>query len=77
MEKELLIEIRDLLKEILNNNNVLPQLVYAREIEENYKINLNKADELCKKYGTNIGGLCIEKTKLQEVFHNADLNFFD
>lgn len=77
MEKELLIEIRDLLKQLIENQTALPRMVYAKEIEENYKINLNKADELCKKYGTNIGGLCIEKTKLQEVFHNADLSLLD
>lgn len=77
MEKELLIEIRDLLKQLIENQTALPRMVYAKEIEENYKINLNKANEFCFKYGTKFGGYCIENTKLQEVLHNADLSLLD
>lgn len=77
MSDELLIEIRDLLKEIDTNQNSLPRMVYAKEIKQNYPINLNKATEFCKKYGTNLGGWCIESTKLQEVLHNADGNLFE
>ena len=76
MKEKLLIEIRDLLSKLCNKNN-LPVLIYAKEIANNYKINLNKATEFCQKYGTNFGGWCIESTKFQEILHNADKNLFD
>lgn len=69
-------EIKTILKE-LYKKDMLPHLVYAKEISENYKINLNKATEFCKKYGTNFGGWCIESKKFQEVLHNAEGNLFE
>ena len=77
MTDDLLIEIRDLLKEIKTNKNSLPKLLYAKQIAENYKVNLNKATEFCQRYGTNFGGWCIESTKFQEILHNADSNLFE
>lgn len=57
----LLVEIRDLLKEQCTNaSNDLPNLIYAKDIEQNYRVNLNKATEFCKRYGINFGGWCIE-----------------
>lgn len=50
--KKILIEIRDLLSKLCSKNN-LPVLIYAKEIANNYKVNLNKATEFCQKYGTN------------------------
>lgn len=77
MTDELLIEIRDLLKEINTNQNTLPKLLYAKQIAENYSVNLNKATEFCQKYGINFGGWCIETTKFQEILHNSNGNLFD
>lgn len=74
--KKILIEIRDLLLNLCNKSD-LPRLIYAKEIANNYKVNLNKATEFCQKYGTNFGGWCIENTKFQEILHNADKNLFD
>lgn len=73
----LLVEIRDLLKEQCTNiSNDLPNLIYAKEIEQHYRVNLNKATEFCKKYGINFGGWCIESTKLREILHNKNGNLF-
>lgn len=77
MTEQLLTEIRDLLKELCNNQNSLPRMIYAKEIANNYSVNLNKATEFCKKYGTKFGGWCIENTKFQEILHNADSNLFE
>lgn len=76
MADEILIEIRDLLKEIYTNKNQLPKLIYAKEIKENYPVGLNKATELCQKYGINFGGWCIETTRFQEILHNSSGNLF-
>ncbi len=76
MTEKVLIEIRDLLSKLCNKSD-LPRLIYAKEIANNYKVNLNKATEFCKKYGTDFGGWCIESTKFQEILHNADKNLFD
>ena len=56
MANKLLIEIRDLLKEFCTNKNQLPKLLYAKQIAENYSVNLNKATEFCQRYGINFGG---------------------
>lgn len=77
MVDEILIEIRDLLKQIVEKQTDLPRVIYAKEIANKYPVNLNKATELCKKYGTNFGGYCIEVTKFQELLHNADVNLFE
>lgn len=77
MTDELLIEIRDLLQEINTNKNQLPKLLYAKQIAENYSINLNKATEFCQKYGINFGGWCIESEKFQEILHNSNGNIFE
>jgi len=66
-------EIVNLLKDINNNlkelkqKQNLPKLIYAKEIAENYQVNVNKATKFCKKYGTNFGGYCIEQDKFKEV----------
>lgn len=77
MTDELLIEIRDLLKQIITNQNQLPKVLYARHIAENYSINLNKATEFCQRYGIHFGGWCIETTKFQEILHNSNGNLFE
>ena len=74
--EEPLNEIRNLLTELCNKNN-LPVLIYAKEISSNYKVNLNKATEFCQKYGINFGGWCIEITKFQEILHNSKGNLFE
>ncbi len=76
MTDEILIEIRDLLKQIVQKQPKLPKLIYAKEIEKEYPVNLNKATELCKRYGTNFGGYCIEENKLKELLHNANGDLF-
>ena len=76
MSYVLLIKIRDLIKELCNNQNNLPKLLYAKDIAENYSINLNKATEFCQKYGINFGGWCIETMKFQEILHNGNGNLF-
>ncbi|MBQ8234888.1 MAG: hypothetical protein IJZ36_04850 [Bacilli bacterium] len=76
MTDEILIEIRDLLKQICTKQNQLPKLLYAKEIANNYSINLNKATEFCQRYGINFGGWCIECTKFQEILQNSNGNLF-
>lgn len=74
----LLVEIRDLLKEQCTNaSNDLPNLIYAKDIEQNYRVNLNKATEFCKRYGINFGGWCIESTKFKEIMHDKKGNLFE
>ena len=76
-------EIIKLLKDInqnlvdLKNDKNLPRLIYAKEIAEKYQINRNKATQLCKKYGTNFGGYCIETNKFKEVLQNEGLEIFE
>ena len=76
MINTLLLEIKILLEEICNKST-LPTLIYAKDIENNYKVNLNKATEFCQKYGTNFGGWCIEATKFREILHNANKDLFE
>ena len=51
-------EIIEILKNInknledLNQKQNLPKLIYAKEIAENYPVNVNKATKFCKKFGT-------------------------
>lgn len=52
---------------ILNQKQDLPKLIYAKDIAENYQVNVNKATEFCKKFGTNFGGYCIEQDKFKEI----------
>lgn len=66
-------EIVEILKNInknleyLNQKQNLPKLIYAKEIAENYPVNVNKATKFCKKFGTNFGGYCIEQDKFKEI----------
>lgn len=66
-------EIVELLKNInknlenLNQKQNLPKLIYARQIAETYQVNVNKATNFCKKFGTNFGGYCIEQDKFKEI----------
>ena len=61
--------MEEILNQILNEikKQSFPQLIYAKEIAENYNINLNKATDFCKKYGTNFGGYCIESEKFKQI----------
>lgn len=68
----------ELLETILNTKqNNLPKLLYAKEIAENYRVNVNTATQFCKKYGTNFGGYCIELEKFKEILQTAGTEIFD
>ncbi len=79
--EELLQEQRktnELLETILNTKqNNLPKLIYAKEISQNYRVNINKATEFCKKYGTNFGGYCIEQEKFKEILQTKGTEIFN
>ena len=72
---EVLKEIRKDLREIKEKEQ-LPRLIYPKEIVDKYPINLNKATDLCKKYGTNFGGYCIEAERFKEVLQAEGQNIF-
>lgn len=78
--EELLQEQRktnELLETILNTKqNNLPKLIYAKEIAKNYRVNINKATEFCKRYGTNFGGYCIEADKFKEILQTKGEKIF-
>ena len=63
--------------EELNKKENLPKLIYAKEIAENYQVNLNKATNFCKKYGTNFGGYCIEAEKFKEVLQTKGIEILN
>ena len=68
----------ELLETILNTKqNNLPKLIYAKEIAQNYRININKATEFCKRYGTNFGGYCIEQEKFKEILQTKGTEIFN
>lgn len=79
--EELLREQRktnELLETILNTKqNNLPKLLYAKEIAENYRVNVNTATQFCKKYGTNFGGYCIELEKFKEILQTKGMQIFN
>ncbi len=81
MEEQILREqqkTNELLETILNTKqNNLPKLLYAKEIAENYRVNVNTATQFCKKYGTNFGGYCIEVEKFKEILQTAGIKIFD
>lgn len=81
MEEQILREqqrTNELLETILNTKqNNLPKLLYAKEIAENYKINVNTATQFCKKYGTNFGGYCIELEKFKEILQTKGMQIFN
>lgn len=54
----------------------MPHLIYAKEIAQNYSVNLNKATEFCKRYGTNFGGYCIEEDKFKEILQTKGQEIF-
>lgn len=68
----------ELLETILNTKqNNLPKLLYAKEIAENYRVNVNTATQFCKKYGTNFGGYCIELEKFKEILQTKGIQIFN
>lgn len=73
---ELLISINQKL-EVLVNNKKIPELIYAKEIAEKYPVNVNKATDFCKKYGTNFGGYCIESDKFKEILQTKGTDIFN
>lgn len=81
MEEQILREqqrTNELLETILNTKqNNLPKLLYAKEIAENYKVNVNTATQFCKKYGTNFGGYCIELEKFKEILQTKGMQIFN
>lgn len=76
-------EVVELLKSINNNleaikeENNLPKIIYAKEIAQKYKVNLNKATNFCKRYGTNFGGYCIEKDKFKQILQTKGIEIFE
>lgn len=81
MEEQILREqqrTNELLETILNTTqNNLPKLLYAKEIAENYRVNVNTATQFCKKYGTNFGGYCIELEKFKEILQTKGMQIFN
>lgn len=81
MEEQILREqqrTNELLETILNTKqNDLPKLLYAKEIAENYRVNVNTATQFCKKYGTNFGGYCIELEKFKEILQTKGMQIFN
>ena len=79
--EELLAEQRktnELLENILDTKrDYLPKLIYAKEIADNYKVNINKATVFCKKYGTNFGGYCIENERFKEILQTKGKDIFE
>lgn len=73
---ELLKSINKNLEDIKKKES-LPQLIYAKDIAENYQVNRNKATQFCKKYGTNFGGYCIEVSRFKEILQNEGLKIFE
>lgn len=73
---ELLKNINKNLEE-LNQKENLPKLIYAKEIAQNYPVNLNKATNFCKKYGTNFGGYCIEAEKFKEILQTQGIEILE
>lgn len=69
---EILKNINQNLEDIKKEDN-LPKLIYAKEIAEKYKVNLNTATQFCKRYGTNFGGYCIENDKFKEVLQTKGI----
>ena len=69
---EILKSINQNLEDIKKEDN-LPKLIYAKEIAEKYKVNLNTATQFCKRYGTNFGGYCIENDKFKEVLQTRGI----
>ena len=81
MEEQILREqqrTNELLETILNTKqNNLPKLLYAKELAENYRVNVNTATQFCKKYGTNFGGYCIELEKFKEILQTKGMQIFN
>lgn len=81
MEEQILREqqrTNELLETILNTKqNNLPKLLYAKEIAENYRVNVNTATQFCKKYGTKFGGYCIELEKFKEILQTKGMQIFN
>lgn len=75
MQEEVLILLQSINKNLedLKKKENYPKLIYAKEIAENYQVNLNKATTFCKKYGTNFGGYCIEADKFKEVLQTKGI----
>ena len=74
MEKEILEELKKISQALQKKD--FPKLIYAKDISSNYNINLNKATQFCKKYGTNFGGYCIESEKFKEILQTKGLEIF-
>lgn len=73
---QILRDISDKL-DVLLNKKTMPKLLYAKDIANNYKVNVSKATRLCKEYGTNFGGWCIEEEKFKEILQNEGKQLFD
>jgi len=73
---DLLRSINQNLEELKKKEN-LPKLLYTKDIAEKYRVNINKATEFCKKYGTNFGGYCIEVDKFKEILQTKGIEIFD
>ena len=73
---EILKSINQNLEDIKKEKD-LPKLIYAKEIAEKYRVNVNTAIKFCKRYGTKFGGYCIESDKFKEILQTAGTNIFN
>ena len=73
---EILKRINQNLEDLKKKENI-PKLLYVKDIASNYRVNSNKATELCKKYGTNFGGYCIEAERFKEILQTKGNQIFD
>lgn len=79
LENEMIILLKSINKNLeeLKNKEDLPKLIYPKEIAEKYRVNVNVATELCKKYGTKFGGYCIEADKFKEVLQTKGIKILE
>lgn len=73
---ELLKNINKNLEDIKKKQN-MPQLIYVKDIVQNYRVNKNTATDFCKKYGTKFGGYCIEIDKFKEILQTKGIEIFE
>ena len=63
--------------EDIKKKKYFARLIYAKEIAEKYRVNVNTAIKFCKRYGTKFGGYCIESDKFKEILQTAGTSIFD
>lgn len=51
-----------------------PKIFFVKDLQKAYGIAPETARQICKKYGTNVGGLGIEKGRLLWVLQNEGMD---